>query len=62
MTYEATDFARCNGNPCFSYCKQCKRNLINSPANPDLYHQWYMGPWIMEDEKCPSFVEKKNDS
>ena len=62
MKYEPSDFARCNGNPCFEYCKQCRRNLKNSPVHPEATHQWYMGPWVVEDERCPSFVEMKNDT
>ena len=62
MRFEAQDFARCAGNPCFEYCKACKRNVANSPVNPNSDRQWWMGPWIMEDEKCPSFVEMKNDT
>ena len=50
-------FTRCNGNPCFEYCKACKRNVVNSPVDPTSDRQWWMGPWIMEDEKCPSFTE-----
>lgn len=55
MRYEAQDFARCAGNPCFTYCKDCKRNVINTPVNPKADRQWWMGPWIIEDERCPSF-------
>ena len=62
MTYEPSDFARCGGNPCFEYCRACKRNEKNSPADPQSNSQWYMGPWIMEDEKCPSFTEMKNET
>ena len=61
MTYEPSDFARCGGNPCFEYCRACKRNEKNSPADPQSNHQWYMGPWIMEDERCPSFVGVKEE-
>jgi len=60
MRYEAQDFARCAGNPCFAYCKQCKRNVFNSPVDPDAMRQWYMGPWVVEDEKCPSFIAVSN--
>lgn len=24
--------------------------------NPKSDRQWWMGPWIMEDERCPSFI------
>ena len=61
MTYEPSDFARCGGNPCFEYCRACKRNEKNSPADPQSNSQWYMGPWIMEDERCPSFVGVKEE-
>lgn len=61
MNYEPSDFARCAGNPCFDYCKACKRNLKNSPVHPEATRQYYMGPWIMEDERCPSFTEMKED-
>ena len=57
MRYEAQDFARCAGNPCFEYCKACKRNIVNSPVHPKSDRQWWMGPWIMEDEVCPSFTK-----
>lgn len=59
--YEAQDFPRCAGNPCFSYCKDCKRNVINSPINPKAQGQWWMGPWIIEDEKCPSFKKSEGE-
>ena len=60
MRFEAQDFARCAGNPCFDYCKACKRNVFNSPVNPDAMRQWYMGPWIIEEERCPSFIAVSN--
>lgn len=60
MRFEATDFARCAGNPCFTYCKNCQRNVINSPLHPKADHQWWMGPWVLEDERCPNFKEKKD--
>lgn len=62
MQYESQDFARCNGNPCFNYCRECKRNLKNSPVNPDAVSQWYMGPWIVEDERCPSYINKETNA
>ena len=62
MRYEAQDFARCAGNPCFDYCKACKRNLKNSPVHPEAMQVWFVGPWVMEDEKCPSFKEMKDDA
>ena len=61
MRYEAQDFARCNGNPCFDYCKACKRNVFNSPVHPEAMQVWFVGPWVLEDEKCPSFKEMKDD-
>ena len=57
MQDEDQTFARCAGNPALGYCPLCKRNLKNSPVDPEAMQQWYMGPWIMEDERCPSFVE-----
>ena len=61
MTYEPQDFARCNGNPALEYCPQCKRNLKNSPVNPEATRQWYMGPWVEEKEPCPSFRRMKEE-
>lgn len=55
--YEAQDFTRCAGNPIFTYCNGCKRNVSNSPINPKADHVWWMGPWALEDERCPSFVK-----
>lgn len=59
MNYQPQDFARCNGNPCFDYCTQCRRNLKNAPVPPDVTRSVWIGVWVMEDEKCPSFVEMK---
>ena len=59
MTYQPQDFARCAGNPCFTYCQKCGHNIKNSPVNPEATHQWYMGSWIIDDERCPSFVDTK---
>ena len=62
MNYEPQDFTRCNGNPCFEYCEKCKRNLKNSPVHPEAMQVWFVGPWVIEDEKCPSFKEMKDDA
>lgn len=60
MNFKPQDFTRCAGNSAFVYCKACQRNVANSPVNPQADRQWYMGPWVMEDEKCPSFIGEKN--
>ena len=59
MRYEAQDFARCAGNPAFGYCKNCLRS--NAPVHPDSTRSVWLGVWVMEDEKCPSFTEMKED-
>ena len=59
MNYQPQDFARCAGNPAFGYCKNCLRS--NAPVHPDATRSVWIGVWVMEDEKCPSFVEKKED-
>lgn len=56
MRFEATDFARCAGNPCFAYCEKCKRWVVNAPVPPESMRSVWIGPWVLEDEKCPSFI------
>lgn len=61
MNYEPSDVARCAGNPALGYCAQCKRKIENSPFHPEAMRQWWLGPWVVEDQPCPNFVEKKDD-
>ncbi len=60
--FRPSDFARCSGNPTFSYCTKCMRNINNSPLHPDSTHSVWVGPWVFEDERCPSYKEKNADS
>lgn len=60
--FQPSDFARCASNPTLSYCAKCLRNINNSPLHPDDSHSVWVGPWIFEDQKCPSYKEQDADS
>jgi hypothetical protein len=60
--YLPQDFARCPSNPILEQCKQCSRNVNNSPVSPTAMWQSWIGPWVGHGP-CPNgdFVEKKAD-
>jgi len=47
MRYESPDFARCAGahRP---ECATCKRNIDNSPINPEATMQRWVGVWVLD--------------
>lgn len=61
MRYEPQDFARCAGNPALEYCPGCKRNVVNAPIPPGPGQSWWLGPWVILNERCPNFREMKEE-
>jgi len=58
--YISQDTAKCHGNPLHKECEDCLRRVL--PMNPDALRQVWVGPWIMDDEPCPSrWVERAED-
>jgi len=62
MNYLPQDFARCMTNPLLEQCKQCQRNVNNSPVHPAAGRQVWIGPWVGHGP-CPNgdFVEKEGE-
>ena len=58
MRYESQDFARCASSH-REECTTCLRNVRISPVAPDAQRQVWIGPWVIENERCPSRVEVK---
>ena len=61
MQHEPQDFARGAGKPALGYCRQCKRNVVNSRCRPGPSRSWWIGPWVVEDVPCPNFKEMKEE-
>lgn len=61
MKYLPQDFARCSSNPRRKECEDCKRNVSNSPAHPEVVWQVWIGPWTGHGE-CPDFVGVKDEA
>ncbi len=60
MRYISQDVAKCAGNPLHSECNTCLRKTL--PMNPNAMRQVWVGPWVMDDEPCPSrWVERAED-
>lgn len=61
MNYLPRNFARCPSNPNRQQCKDCKRNITNSPIDPEMAWQTWIGPWTGHGE-CPDFVGVKDEA
>jgi hypothetical protein len=54
------DEAKCASNPLHEECKDCLRNVL--PVNPASLRQVWVGPWVIDDEPCPSRWVRSEDS
>jgi DMSO/TMAO reductase YedYZ molybdopterin-dependent catalytic subunit len=50
--YIYQDEAKCYGNPLHDECGTCLRKTL--PTNPASVRQVWIGPWVLDDEPCPS--------
>jgi hypothetical protein len=49
------DFARCASSH-REECRTCARNVNINPVPPEVMRHVWIGPWVIEDQRCPSRV------